>query len=266
MTWLLIGYMWLFVYRPFEIWPVLATYRVERVYMIVTILYWLASRPSLPRRNRLHWCFAAFVLAMLASWFTSPYREAGEGTVEYYLRYVVFYVMLVTSVRDQQNLKRIVVGYIAVMAMWMMHSLREYYCGNQVWAQYLSRLVPVGHTYDFNDFAGLIVCSLPLPWRSGAVARMAAAGVAPRLLGLVLLLRCPDVFAHGFHWDGLGERVGMLRFAETLATACHVPPALRRRVDNASARPKGTVPYTDWRRVRSGIWESISGRFSVQRV
>ncbi len=188
MTWLLIGYMWLFVYRPFEIWPVLATYRVERVYMIVTILYWLASRPSLPRRNRLHWCFAAFVLAMLASWFTSPYREAGEGTVEYYLRYVVFYVMLVTSVRDQQNLKRIVVGYIAVMAMWMMHSLREYYCGNQVWAQYLCASSPSGTPTISTTLPGSSSAPCLCRGRSGAVGAHGGGGRCSSLIGA-----CPAI-------------------------------------------------------------------------
>jgi hypothetical protein len=163
MIWLMIGYMWMEIHRPFEIWTLLARYHVERVYVILTIVYWLRSGPALPR-NRLHWRFASFVLVMLLSWLTSPCGSAGDGTVEYYLKYVVFYVLLVTSVRNERDLRTIIAGYLAVMALLMVHSLREFYCGNALWEQGLLRLVPVGHSYDFNDFAGLIVCSLPFAW------------------------------------------------------------------------------------------------------
>ena len=42
MIWLLGGYMWLFIHRPFKVWPWLGELRVERVYMLVTIFYWLS--------------------------------------------------------------------------------------------------------------------------------------------------------------------------------------------------------------------------------
>ena len=133
MIWLLIGYMWLYVHRPFEIWPVLANLRIERVYMIVTILCWLMSRPTLPRANRLHWFFAAFILVMLASWMVSPCGDKGDYVVQNYLKFAVFYVLLVTTVRTEQDLRRIVVGYLAVMTLWMAHCLREYYNGSATW-------------------------------------------------------------------------------------------------------------------------------------
>ena len=164
LVWLLIGYMWLFIHRPFEIWPWLGAIHVERGYMAVIIVYWLLDRPALPRGNRLHRCFAAFVLAMLVSWFVSPYQSAGDETVENYLKYGVFYVLLVTSVRRERDLYKMIAGYIAVMTLLMAHSLREYLCGRAAYAQGITRLWPVGHAYDCNDLAGLIVCSLPLVW------------------------------------------------------------------------------------------------------
>ncbi len=163
-VWLLVGYMWLFVHRPFEIWPVLATFRIERVYMIVTILCWLMSAPRFPPPNRLHLRFVLFVLVMVASWMMSPFAGAGDATVENYLKYAVFYVLLVTSVRTERDLRTLVAGYVAVMTLLMAHSLREYYCGRTHYAQGIVRLWPVGESYDFNDLAGLIVCSLPFVW------------------------------------------------------------------------------------------------------
>jgi hypothetical protein len=164
MTWLLIGYMWLFVHRPFEIWPWLATYRIERVYMIATIVCWLFSGPKFPARNRLHIYFTLFILVMIASWLLSPYQAVGGKTVENYLKYAVFYVLLITSVRNERDLRGIIAGYVGVMTLMMAHSLREYYCGRVAWAQGIKRMSAVNNSYDPNDFAGLIVCCLPFVW------------------------------------------------------------------------------------------------------
>ena len=162
--WLLVGYMWLFVHRPFEIWPWLATIRIERVYMIFTIGCWLVLSLRLPVPNRLHFRFVLFILVMVASWMLSPYQTAGDVTVENYLKYAVFYVLLVTSVRNDRDLRVILTGYVGAMTLLMAHSLREYFLGWAWYAQGILRMRAVGVTFDYNDFAGLIVCSLPFVW------------------------------------------------------------------------------------------------------
>ena len=40
MRWLLIGYMFLFIDRPFEVWPWLGDLHVERIYMLFTLAIW----------------------------------------------------------------------------------------------------------------------------------------------------------------------------------------------------------------------------------
>jgi O-antigen ligase len=166
MIWILIGYMWIFVHRPFEIWPILATYRIERVYMIFTVICWLLSGPRFPARNRLNLYFAFFILSMAASWSVSEYQEVGLPTVENELKLAVFFVILLSVVRNVGDLRRILVAYLGIMSLWMLHSLREFhFCGGaRVFAQGFDRLVAVGRSYDFNDYAGVIVCSLPLAW------------------------------------------------------------------------------------------------------
>ena len=42
---------------------------------------------------------------------------------EDYLKYAVFYVLLVTSVQSERDLRTIVAGYVAVMTLFMAHSL-----------------------------------------------------------------------------------------------------------------------------------------------
>ena len=43
MHWMLIGYMFLFIHRPFEVWPWLGELHVERLYMLLTLAVWLWS-------------------------------------------------------------------------------------------------------------------------------------------------------------------------------------------------------------------------------
>ncbi len=164
MIWLLIGYMWLFVHRPFEIWPVLGSLHIERMYMILVIVYWLTSSPRFVMGNRLHFAFTLFLFAMFTSWLLSPYQHEGDGTIAGYLKYVVFYVLLVTSVRNEGDLRGILVGYLGAMMVFMLHSLWEYWCGRAWMAQGIVRMRAVGATFDYNDLAGLIVCSLPFLW------------------------------------------------------------------------------------------------------
>jgi hypothetical protein len=143
----------------------MAAYRPERVYMILTIVCWLISGPVLPRYNRLHLYMALFALVIVASWWASPYQEAGTATVENYLKYAVFYVLLVTSVRDARSLRKILVGHVCIMALFMAHALREYFCGNVWYAQGIMRMKSLGITFsDYNDFAGLVVLGLPFVW------------------------------------------------------------------------------------------------------
>ena len=47
MIWVLIGYMFLFIHRPFEIWPTLGDIHLERIYMVGALLFaaaWPAKR------------------------------------------------------------------------------------------------------------------------------------------------------------------------------------------------------------------------------
>ena len=54
MLWLLLGYMFLFIHRPFEIWPVLGEFRIERIYMLGTLLIVAGSPRKRFLPNRQH--------------------------------------------------------------------------------------------------------------------------------------------------------------------------------------------------------------------
>lgn len=162
MHWILIGYMWLYLYRPFEIWPVLGSMQLERVYMLFALSVWLVARKRwLP--NPLHWAFLAFIVAMFFCHLNSPWGDVGSQTVEDYAKIAVFYLLLVTVVHDEQGLKRCLLAYLVIMALYVSHSCWEYLHGRHVFRMGLARLMGVGVSRsDPNSFAATILYSLPM--------------------------------------------------------------------------------------------------------
>jgi hypothetical protein len=162
MLWLLIGYMFLFIHRPFEVWPSLGTFHLERIYMLGTLLI-VAGMPGkkwLP--NKQHLAFGALALTVLVCWLASPWSSQGEGVVEDYFKILVFYGLLVVVVHDEHSLKRILAGLLAVMFVYLGHSFWEYWNGRHSWAMGIERLIGVDTTMgDANSFGGTIVYVLP---------------------------------------------------------------------------------------------------------
>ncbi len=174
MQWLVGGYMWLFVHRPFEYYPVLGDLQLERVYMIVLLLTWLMSPEKEFRPNRLHGALAAFLLGMIVCWVASGYRDQTWETVESYLKVMVFYLILVTTVRDEAGLRRLLAMYLVATGLYMAHSLLEYVNGRYEARMGINRMIGVDVSYhDSNSFAStlLLAMTMALPFWRGAKGR-----------------------------------------------------------------------------------------------
>jgi O-antigen ligase len=163
MLWLLGGYMWLFIHRPFEVWPALGAYQVERAYMLLTILCWLCYLGKQWVPNRLHIAFIGFTLALVFCWLASPYVDKGTKTVEDYFKVAVFYVLVISTVRDEQSLRKLVFIYLMAVSLYMTHSLGEFVHGRHVYRMGIRRMIGVDFTYkDPNTFSATLLYSLPL--------------------------------------------------------------------------------------------------------
>jgi O-antigen ligase len=163
MIWMLGGYMWLFVHRPFEYWPVLGAMQIERLYVVIMALVWAGTPDKGLVPNRIHAAVLFFTLVLLATWVASPYMDKGADTVENYFKVALFYLMVVTTVRDEKSLRRLVGAYLLAVGLYMLHSLWEYHNGRYEWRQGIHRLIGVDMTFnDPNAFASSVVFSLPL--------------------------------------------------------------------------------------------------------
>ncbi|MHB1035981.1 MAG: O-antigen ligase family protein [Pirellulales bacterium] len=172
MIWLLGGYMWLFIHRPFEVWPWLGALHIERIYMLVAIGYWAIGVERAWISNRLNAAFGFFSIVVILSWLLSPYSSQGSQTVEDYFKVAVFYVMVMTTVREERDLKRLVAMFAVAVGLYMAHSLREYGCGRGMYRMGSRRMVGVDMTYcDPNTFAATVVYSLTMAWPLWAECR-----------------------------------------------------------------------------------------------
>lgn len=163
MRWLLIGYMFLFIDRPFEVWPWLGDLHIERVYMLFTLGMWVVypNKRFLP--NVQHAAYFAFGSAVLLAWAVSPWSAYGQPVVEDWLKIVVFYVLLVTTIHDEEGLKHVAVGFVAVMGLYLLHSFREYLGGRHTYRMGIARMIGVDETLgDPNSFGASIVFALPV--------------------------------------------------------------------------------------------------------
>jgi len=176
MRWLLIGYMFLFIDRPFEVWPWLGDLHVERIYMLLTIAVWSIYPYKRWIANPQHAAYLGFALAVVTCWLMSPFPEYGEPVVENWFKVAVFYFLLVTSVHDEDGLRHVTVGFLAVMGLYMLHSFREYLAGRHTYRMGISRMIGVDQTLgDPNSFGASIVFALPIVvaiWKAGLGGRI----------------------------------------------------------------------------------------------
>ncbi|MDB5312261.1 MAG: hypothetical protein JWO38_6463 [Gemmataceae bacterium] len=175
MRWLLIGYMFLFIDRPFEVWSWLGDLHVERVYMLFTLAFWAVYPGKRWLPNPQHAAYAAFALAVVTCWGISPWAAQGQNVVEDWFKVVVFYFLLVTTVHDEEGLKHVAVGFLVVMGLYLSHSFREYLGGRHTFRMGIARMIGVDTTLgDPNSFGASIVFALPLVaafWRAGVWGR-----------------------------------------------------------------------------------------------
>jgi O-antigen ligase len=195
MIWLLGGYMWLFVHRPFEYWPLLGSLQLERVYMLVMLLTWIVAPGKGGLWNRIHVALTVFTLVLAAAWVVSPYADIPGclDVVENYFKVTVFYILVVTTVRTEKALRQLVLLYLLAVGLYMSHSILEFLNGRYQWRMGIRRMIGVDITFsDPNAFASTLLYTLPmlLPFwyeRPRWLPRFLLLGYGAALVGCILL-------------------------------------------------------------------------------
>ena len=164
MIWLLGFYMWLSIHRPYEYYPALGALHVEAIYMLFLIAYWLAAPNKHWPINRMQAAVLFFTFAFVVSWAVSPFaaQPMCVEVVESFASILVFYFLVVTCVREEKDLKLLVLFFIGAVGLYMSHSMLEYCNGRHEWRMGISRMIGVDLTHNNpNAFAATLVFALP---------------------------------------------------------------------------------------------------------
>src|SRR5262249_40700035 len=162
MLYILIGYMLLFIHRPFEIWPALGDMHVERISVLAAASFWLISPGKRLQPTRLDVGIVFFCTAVLFAWVASPWSDAGQAVVEDWFKIVFFYGLVTTAVNRPEDLRKLLFAFLCIMTFYMMHSLWEFRNGRHTFRMGIARMVGVDSTLgDPNSFGASIVYALP---------------------------------------------------------------------------------------------------------
>jgi hypothetical protein len=162
MLYLLIGYMFLFIHRPFEVWPFLGELHIERVYALGVAAAWLVFSPKRCVPTRLDLAIGLFVAAVVLAWGISPYGSAGDRVVEDWLKIVFFFALVRSSVDRPRDFRVLLAAFLGIMTIYMLHSLWEFMQGRHTFRMGIARLIGIDQTLgDPNSFGASLVYALP---------------------------------------------------------------------------------------------------------
>lgn len=166
LKYLLSGYLFLLIFRPYEYWQALGEMRIERVYMLCFLAIVFLSKEKRFLASSLNGAIIFFSLALLFSGMFSISWDASWKVIDDYLKYVVFYFMVILCVRDEKDFRFIILAFVCVMFMYVGKSAWEFFVnGRYVYRMGISRMVGIDITYgDPNSFSATICYSLPLTW------------------------------------------------------------------------------------------------------
>lgn len=164
MTNVIVGYMFLFIFRPFEVWPQLADLRLERVYMLFAVAVFVFARKNQGVAGLLHYYILALCGLVILAPFYSPFATSTHLQVEEYLKYLVFYFLLLYGIRSREELEKVLLGFLAVMLVYEGKSLWEFLVnGRHTYRMGIVRMVGIDEAFsDPNTFAASIVYALPI--------------------------------------------------------------------------------------------------------
>ena len=161
---LLIGYMWLYIYRPFEIWPWLGDISIEWWFIMTSAVLWfLFHQKNVIRNINVLAIFGIAAAILISDYMTNTSGETNE-TVDEWLKILFFSILLLTSIRQEQELKILLAGFAVVFFVYMLHSYYEFkFHGRHLFTMGIPRLCGMGVTMsDPNSFGASIVYFLPV--------------------------------------------------------------------------------------------------------
>lgn len=163
---MLSGYLFLLILRPYEYWSILGEIRIERIYMLIFMMVVLLQKDKRFLSSPLNGAVVCFTLTLLLSGaFGISWGHSWPFIVDY-IKYVIFYFMVILSVRNEEDFRLVLLAFLGVMFLYVGKSAWEFFVHDRfVFRMGIKRMMGIDTTYgDPNAFAASICYSLPLAW------------------------------------------------------------------------------------------------------
>lgn len=166
LMYMLAGYLFLMIFRPFEYWPVLGEWRIERIYMLFFMGAVFLSKNKRVISSPLNGAVTLLGLTLLVSGVFSLSWDASWQIIEGYFKLLVFYFMAIMSVRTAKDYRFLLFAFIGIMFLYVGKSAWEYFIhGRYGWSMGMKRMKGIDVTYGApNSFSASICFSLPILW------------------------------------------------------------------------------------------------------
>jgi hypothetical protein len=142
----------------------MGTIHIERVYMLFILVAWFAAANKQLLNNKVNIAVGLMAFSMLFSTMMSPYTNIFDSiSFQSWMKYLVFYALLMTSVKSEQDLKVVVTCFVICFFLYMLHSYREFLNGRFNYAMGTVRMIGVDSTMGSpNSFGASLVVMLPM--------------------------------------------------------------------------------------------------------
>lgn len=166
LMYMLAGYLFLMIFRPFEYWPGLGEWRIERIYMLFFMGAVFLSKNKKLISSPLNGTVILLGATLLVSGIFSLSWDAAWQTTEGYFKLLIFYFLAIMSVRTDKDYRFLLFAFIGIMFMYVGKSAWEYFVhGRYGWSMGMKRMTGIDVTYGApNSFSASICFSLPILW------------------------------------------------------------------------------------------------------
>lgn len=163
MRWLIAGYFFLIIFRPFEVWPAFNGLYLERIYTIFIIVGAFAYKKGKYYSSNVNNSLVLLLLSLCVSAITSDYPDNSFFWVEKIIKSSVGFFIIVTVLNDEKELKDLFISFLVIMFIYVGKSAWEFFInGRHEYRMGIVRMIGVDHTRSNpNSFGATIAYSLP---------------------------------------------------------------------------------------------------------
>jgi len=163
LLWGTIGYLFLFIFRPFEYWEWIGAYHIERIYMIGLIVVLIFSSGTGYKHHPVVSVLLSFFGVMCFSILIAYRPDKAWDQVWEYFKLLVLFFTIIFTVRTKEDFTNLVIAFLAITGLYMGKSLWEFlFHDHHVYRMGIKRLIGIDITYgDPNTFSATILYSLP---------------------------------------------------------------------------------------------------------